>query len=129
MIKIFPSWPGLSSHKSPNWTMGNLPSVSKSDGEGNNRFLWKFKGKLVSISFAGDKLATTDFKSKREIIDSKWHHALFVADRNQATQLYIDGSLDSKGQASKETDLTSESPLFVEALVRIGEKTADTSRS
>ena len=91
--------------------------------------MWKFKGKLVSISFAGDKLATTDFKSKREIIDSKWHHDLFVADRNQATQLYIDGSLDSKGQASKETDLTSESPLFVEALVRIGEKTADTSRS
>ena len=79
MTKIFPLWPGLSSHKSPNWTMGNLPSVSKSDGEGNNRFLWKFKGKLVSISFAGDKLATTDFKSKREIIDSKWHHALFVA--------------------------------------------------
>ncbi len=102
---------------------GQSTIVSKGDGGGNSRILFKIRGNQVSVTFADAKAATADFRSKAEVIDGKWHHVLFVADRDKATRLYIDGVLDSEGNASKETDVTTESPLFIGASVRVGKQT------
>ena len=64
-----------------------------------------------------------DFNSVSDVVDGKWHHVIFVADRSDATLIYIDGELDAEGGASEGTDVTTESPLFIGASVRIGKTT------
>ena len=58
-----------------------------------------------------------DFTSKKEVVDGKWHHVVLVAERSKFTCIYIDG------EASKGCDVTTESPLFIGASVRVGKKT------
>ena len=99
--------------------------ISKGDGGNNARILWKIVGTRIQVTIAneaggGPKI---DFNSVSEVVDGKWHHVLFVADRSDATRIYIDGKLDAEGGLSEGTDITTESPLFIGASVRIGKNT------
>ena len=75
---------------------------------------------IANESGGGPKI---DFNSVGDVVDGKWHHVLFIADRSDATRIYIDGKLDAEGGPSEGTDVTTESPLFIGASVRIGETT------
>lgn len=99
--------------------------VSKGDGGNNARILWKIATTQLSVTIANEAGAGPKvvFSSDKEVVDGKWHHVLFVADRSDTTRIYIDGKLDAEDGESKGTDITTESPLFIGASVRIGEAT------
>ncbi len=99
--------------------------VSKGDGGGNARILWKIVGTKIQVTIAneGGGGPKIDFNSVSDVVDGKWHHVFFVADRSDWTRIYIDGELDAEGGASEGTDVTTESPLFIGASVRIGKNT------
>lgn len=104
---------------------GQSTIVSKGDGGGNARILWKIVGTKIQVTIAneaggGPKI---DFNSTSDVVDGKWYHVLFVADRSDSTLIYIDGELDAEGGASEGTDVTTESALFIGASVRIGNTT------
>ncbi len=99
--------------------------VSKGDGGNNARILWKIVQTKIQVTIAneaggGPKI---DFNSTSDIVDGNWHHVVFVADRSDSTLIYIDGELDAEGGPSEGTDVTTESPLYIGASVRIGETT------
>ncbi|MYG00383.1 LamG domain-containing protein [Candidatus Poribacteria bacterium] len=99
--------------------------ISKGDGGNNARILWKIVQTKIQVTIAneaggGPKI---DFNSVSDIVDGNWHHVVFVADRSDSTRIYIDGELDAEGGASEGTDVTTESPLFIGASVRIGKTT------
>ena len=98
--------------------------VSKGDGGGNARILWKINTTKVSvtISHIGGG-PTSHFLGVKDVTDGKWHHVLFVADRSKGTRLYIDGKFDAEGEKSDEIDITTESRMYIGASVRIGETT------
>ena len=99
--------------------------VSKGDGGNNARILWKIITTQVNVTIANEAGAGPKvvFNSDKEVVDGKWHHVLFVADRSDTTRIYIDGKLDAEAGESEGTDITTESPLFIGASVRIGEAT------
>ena len=111
--------------KPPEMGGGQSTIVSKGDGGGNARILWKIVGTKIQVTIAneGGGGPKIDFNSVSDIVDGKWHHVIFVADRSDATLIYIDGELDAEGGASEGTDVTTESPLFLGASVRIGKTT------
>ena len=99
--------------------------VSKGDGGNNARILWKITTTQLNMTIAneagaGPKLVLS---SAKEVVDGKWHHVLFVSDRSDTTRIYIDGKLDAEGGETEGTDITTESPLFIGASVRIGKTT------
>ena len=102
-----------------------LTIISKGDGGNNARILWKIKNKLVLVTMANEPGGgpKPDFTSQKEVVDGKWHHVVLVAERSKSTRIYIDGILDVEGPASKGCDVTTESPLFIGASVRVGKKT------
>jgi len=111
--------------KPPELDGGQSTIISKGDGGGNARILWKIVGTQLQVTIAneaggGPKI---DFNSVSDVVDGHWHHVLFVADRSDATRIYIDGKLDAEGGLSEGTDITTESPLFIGASVRIGKTT------
>ncbi|MDE0086033.1 MAG: LamG domain-containing protein [Candidatus Poribacteria bacterium] len=111
--------------KPPELDGGQSTIVSKGDGGNNARILWKIIGTQVNVTIAneaggGPKLVLA---SAKEVVDGKWHHVLFVSDRSDTTRIYIDGKLDAEGGETKGTDITTESPLFIGASVRIGKTT------
>ena len=99
--------------------------ISKGDGGNNARILWKIITTQVNVTIANEAGAGPKvvFNSDKEVVDGKWHHVLFVADRSDTTRIYIDGKLDAEVGKSEGTDITTESPLFIGASVRIGEAT------
>ncbi len=99
--------------------------VSKGDGGGNGRILWKIRTTQVSVTIANEGGAgpMLDFISAGEVVDGKWHHVLFIADRSDTTRIYIDGKFDAEGGETEGTDITTESPLFIGASVRINKTT------
>jgi len=104
---------------------GQSTIISKGDGGNNARILWKIKGKLVLVTLANEIAGgpKPDFTSKKEVVDGKWHHVVLIGERSKSTRIYIDGILDVEGPASKGCDVTTESPLFIGASVRVGKKT------
>ena len=92
---------------------------SKGDGGDNIRILWKIKGNLLMVTLAEKPKAISHFHSKKGVVDGKWHHMAVVATRAKSTGIYIDGVLEIEGPASEDCDLTSESPLFIGASVRV----------
>ena len=104
---------------------GQSTIISKGDGGGNARILWKIVGTQLQVTIAneGGGGPKIDFNSVGEVVDGNWHHVLFVADRSDATRIYIDGKLDAEGGPSEGTDVSTESPLFIGASVRIGKTT------
>lgn len=99
--------------------------ISKGDGGNNARILWKIMTTQLNVTIAneagaGPKLVLA---SAKEVVDGKWHHVLFVADRSDTTRIYIDGKLDAEGGETKGTDITTESRMYIGASVRIGEAT------
>ena len=109
--------------KPPELDGGQSTIVSKGDGGGNSRILWKITTTHVSVTIEDAKNAGIHFLSDGEVTDGKWHHVLFICDRSDATRLYIDGKLDGEGGKSKDTDVTTESRMYIGASVRIGEAT------
>ena len=109
--------------KAPELDGGQSTIVSKGDGGGNSRILWKIIGTHVSVTIEDAKNAGIHFQSDGEVTDGKWHHVLFICDRSDATRIYIDGKLDGEGGKSKDTDVTTESRMYIGASVRIGEAT------
>ena len=98
--------------------------VSKGDGGGNARILWKINTTKVSVTLSHIADGpTSHFLGVKDVTDGKWHHVLFVADRSDATRLYIDGKFDSEGDQSDEVDITTASVMYIGASVRIGETT------
>ena len=110
--------------KPPELDGGQSTIVSKGDGGGNARILWKINTTKVSvtISHIGGG-PTSHFLGVKDVTDGKWHHVLFVADRSDPTRLYIDGKFDAEGENSDEIDITTESRMYIGASVRIGETT------
>ncbi|MCE2403380.1 LamG domain-containing protein [Candidatus Poribacteria bacterium] len=111
--------------KPPELDGGQSTIVSKGDGGNNARILWKILATQLQVTIAneaggGPKI---DFNSVGDVVDGKWHYVLFVADRSDTTRIYIDGKLDAEGGPSEGTDITTESPLFIGASVRIGKAT------
>ena len=111
--------------KPPELDGGQSTIVSKGDGGNNARILWKIIATNLNVTIAneaggGPKLVLA---STNGVVDGKWHHVLFVSDRSGMTRIYIDGELDSEGGETKGTDITTESPLFIGASVRIGKIT------
>ncbi len=104
---------------------GQSTIISKGDGGGNARILWKILTTQIQVTIAneGGGGPKIDFNSVSDVVDGNWHHLLFVADRSDTTQIYIDGKLDAEGGPSEGTDVTTESPLFIGASVRIGKTT------
>lgn len=104
---------------------GQSTIISKGDGGGNARILWKIVSTQIQVTIANESGGgpKIDFNSVGDVVDGKWHHVLFVADRSDATRIYIDGKLDAEGGPSEGTDVTTESPLFIGASVRIGKTT------
>ena len=104
---------------------GQSTIVSKGDGGSNARILWKILATQLQVTIAneaggGPKI---DFNSVSDVVDGNWHHVVFVSDRSDTTCIYIDGKLDAEGGPSEGTDITTESPLFIGASVRIGKTT------
>ena len=98
--------------------------VSKGDGGGNARILWKINTTKVSVTISHIQDGpTSHFLGVKDVTDGKWHHVLFVADRSEPTRLYIDGKFDAEGEKSDEVDITTESVMYIGASVRIGEDT------
>ena len=111
--------------KAPELDGGQSTIVSKGDGGNNARILWKILTTNLNVTIAneaggGPKLV---LPSANSVVDGKWHHVLFVSDRSDTTRIYIDGKMDSEGGPTKGTDITTESPLFIGASVRIGKTT------
>lgn len=104
---------------------GQSTIISKGDGGGNARILWKILATQMQVTIAneGGGGPKIDFNSISDVVDGKWHHVFFVADRSDATLIYIDGKLDAEGGPSEGTDVTTESPLFIGASVRVGKTT------
>ena len=99
--------------------------ISKGDGGNNARILWKIMTTQLSVTIAnetgpGPKVV---FSSEQGVVDGKWHHVLFVADRSDTTRIYIDGELDAESGETEGTDITTESRMYIGASVRIGEAT------
>ncbi len=111
--------------KAPETGGGQSTILSKGDGGGNARFLLKIVGTKIQATIAneGEGGPKIDFNSVSDVVDGKWHHVLFVADRSDYTHIYIDGELDAESGLSEGTDITTESPLFIGASVRIGKTT------
>lgn len=111
--------------KTPELDGGQSTIVSKGDGGGNARILWKIVGTKIQVTIAneGGGGPKIDFNSVSDVVDEKWHHVVFVADRSDYTRIYIDGELDAEGGPSEGTDITTESPLFIGASVRINKTT------
>ena len=98
--------------------------VSKGDGGGNARILWKINTTKVSVTISHIQDGpTSHFLGGKDVTDGKWHHVLFVADRSDPTRLYINGKFDAEGQESDDIDITTESVMYIGASVRIGETT------
>lgn len=111
--------------KAPELDGGQATIVSKGDGGNNARILWKIITTNLNVTIAneaggGPKLVLA---STNSVVDGNWHHVLFVSDRSDTTRIYIDGKMDSEGGPTNGTDLTTESPLFIGASVRIGKTT------
>jgi len=89
--------------------------VSKGDRGSNPRILFKIKGNQVYVTFANEPGGgpKPDFTSNTSVIDGRWHYAVLVANRGEATKIYLNGILDAQGIASKGTDLNTESSLFI----------------
>lgn len=111
--------------KPPELDGGQSTIISKGDGGNNARILWKIITTQVNVTIANEAgggpkvvLASTE-----GVVDGKWHHVLFVSDRSNATRIYIDGKLDAEGGATKGTDITTESRMYIGASVRVGEAT------
>ena len=104
---------------------GESTIISKGDGGGNARILWKIKGTQVLVTIANEAGAgpKINFASIMDVVDGKWHQVIVVADRSDATYIYIDSKLDAEGGASEGTDITTESHMFIGASVRIGDAT------
>lgn len=111
--------------KPPELGGGQSTIISKGDGGGNARILWKIVGTKIQVTIAneGGGGPKIDFNSVSDVVDGNWHHVVFVSDRSDATRIYIDGKLDAEGGPSEGTDVTTESPLFIGASVRIGKAT------
>lgn len=111
--------------KAPETGGGQSTILSKGDGGGNARFLLKIVGTKIQVTIAneGGGGPKIDFNSVSDVVDEKWHHVVFVADRSDYTRIYIDGELDAEGGPSEGTDITTESPLFIGASVRINKTT------
>ena len=111
--------------KPPELDGGQSTILSKGDGGGNARILWKIVGTQIQVTIAneGGGGPKIDFNSVSDVVDGNWHHILFIADRSDGTRIYIDGKLDAEGGLSEGTDITTESPLFIGASVRIGKTT------
>lgn len=111
--------------KPPELDGGQSTIISKGDGGNNARILWKIITTQLNVTIAneaggGPKLVLA---STNDVVDGKWHHVLFVSDRSDTTRIYIDSKLDAEGGVTQGTDITTESPLFIGASVRIGETT------
>ncbi len=104
---------------------GQSTIISKGDGGGNARILWKIVGTKLQMTIANESGAgpKIDFNSNSDIVDGNWHHVVFVSDRSDSTRIYIDKKLDAEGGPSEGTDVTTESPLYIGASVRIGKTT------
>ena len=110
--------------KAPELDGNQSTIVSKGDGGGNARILWKINTTKVSVTISHiEGAATSHFLGVKDVTDGKWHHVLFVADRSEPTRLYIDGKFDAEGEKSDEVDITTESVMYIGASVRIGETT------
>ena len=51
----------------------------------------------VTIANEGGGGPKIDFNSVSDVVDGKWHHVFFVADRSDWTRIYIDAKLDAEG--------------------------------
>ena len=110
--------------KAPELDGNQSTIVSKGDGGGNARILWKINTTKVSVTLSHiPDGPTSHFLGVKDVTDGKWHHVLFVADRSAGTRLYIDGKFDSEGDESDEVDINTESRMYIGASVRVGEVT------
>ena len=110
--------------KAPELDGNQSTIVSKGDGGGNARILWKINTTKVSVTISHIQDGpTSHFLGGKDVTDGKWHHVLFVADRSDPTRLYINGKFDAEGQESDDIDITTESRMYIGASVRIGETT------
>lgn len=111
--------------KPPELDGGQSTIISKGDGGGNARILWKIVATKLQMTIAneaggGPKI---DFNSVSDVVDGDWHHVVFVSDRSDTTRIYIDNKLDAEGGPSEGTDVTTDSHLYIGASVRSGEVT------
>jgi len=89
--------------------------VGKGDRGDSPRILFKISGDLAYITFANEPGGgqKPDFTSNMPVVDGEWHYVALVADRRNATMIYIDGVLDAEGIGSDATDVNTESPLYI----------------
>lgn len=111
--------------KPPELDGGQSTIISKGDGGGNGRILWKIVATQLQVTIANEGGAgpKIDFNSVSDIVDGNWHHVVFVSDRSDTTHIYIDGILDAEAGPSEGTDITTESHLFIGASIRVGNTT------
>lgn len=89
--------------------------VSKGDRGDSPRILFKINGDLAYITIANEPGGgqKPDFTSNTPVVDGEWHYVAFVADRRNATMIYVDGVLDAQGIGSDATDVNTQSPLYI----------------
>jgi sialidase-1 len=89
--------------------------VSKGDRGSSARILFKINGDLAYITLANEPGGgqKPDFTSNTPVVDGEWHYVALVADRRNATMIYVDGVLDAEGIGSDATDVNTESPLYI----------------
>ena len=89
--------------------------VSKGDRGSSPRILFKINGDLAYITLANEPGGgqKPDFTSNTPVVDGEWHYVALVADRRNATMIYVDGVLDAEGIGSDSTDVNTESPLYI----------------
>jgi sialidase-1 len=89
--------------------------VGKGDRGDSPRILFKISGDLAYITLANEPGGgqKPDFTSNTPVVDGEWHYVALVADRRNATMIYIDGVLDAEGIGSDATDVNTESPLYI----------------
>lgn len=83
--------------------------VGKGDHGGNPRILFKIDGEKIRLTIAtnGRKLF-----SESSVVDNNWHYVCIVADRDESSQIYVDGALDAEGYVP-DGDISTESSLFI----------------
>ncbi len=101
---------------------GQSTIVSKGDRGSNPRILFKINATQIftTIKEGGTGINVT---SDRAIVDGQWHHLTFLADRDEATRLYVDGILDTEGEPSIGANVNTTSPMYIGASVREGPQT------
>lgn len=89
--------------------------VCKGDRGSSPRILFKINGDLAYITIANEPGGgqKPDFTSNTPVVDGEWHYVAFVADRDNATMIYVDGVLDAEGIGSDATDVNTGSPLYI----------------